>query len=407
MPLLLPRLSALLGRLADRPAGPLVALWLLAQAWALRHGPVQVYDSVRYLRHAALLVAGRGAEASAHHVRYVGYALYLSGFLRVSVSLWAPVLGQVLLNGLATTAYFRTLRRLLRPLTGNAVRIAAAATAFTLAWPDLQRFSAYILTESLFSSAVLLAGWALARAVRPPRFSAGRWLTAALALALVTLARPNGFLVPMAAAVAGLAWAWRHASPARRTALAVGSVGVLVAAGPLLNWVAHTYHLIDTYAHGAVISGYEGWLVRPSGPLVLPDAGLPQLERVAAFAAAQPGYFGRLAAAKVFAFVLYVKPFWSLGHIALAAVGLWPAWVLAGRGLRSPALPSGARWFAGALLAGQAALVALTVEDWDARFLTPMLPLVFGLAAVGLADWRRREPRVARLPTEPAGDAQE
>ena len=371
----LPRISAVLARLADRPAGPLALLWL----WALRHGPVEVYDSARYLHHAAQLVTGRGAEVSAHSARYVGYALYLSGFLRISPSLWLPVFGQVLLSALTTAAYFSTVRR----LAGGAVRPAALATALTLAWPDLQRFSAYILTESLFASAVLFAGWALARAAYAPRLSVGRWLVAALGLAAVTLARPNGFLVPAAAAVAGLAWVWRRAGGMRRVALALGSLAAALAAWPLLNAAARTYHLIETYGRGAIISGYKGWLVRPDAPLVLPPVDLPQLHRVAAFAAAQPGYFARLAGAKVLAFVAYVKPFWSSGHIALAVLVIWPAWVLAVRGLRSRAVPVGARWFTGALLGGQAAIVAFTVEDWDARFLTPLLPLVFGLAALG------------------------
>ncbi|MBC7446875.1 MAG: hypothetical protein H7330_02330 [Hymenobacteraceae bacterium] len=397
---LVPLLTTGLGRLTGRPAGPLGLLWLAAQAWALRHGPVEVYDSARYLHHAALLATGHGADATAHNARYVGYALYLSFFTRWNMGLWAPVLGQVLITGLATIACFRTVRRIARGVAWP----APVVTAAVLVWPDLQRFSAYILTESLFASAVMLASWALARAAYSPRRHLGRWLVVALALTAVTLARPNGFLVPAAAVVAGLAGAWRRAGAGGRLALVLGSAIATAAAGPALNAAAHTYHLMETYARGHIISGYTGWLVRPTAPLLIPSAALPQLQRVAAFAAAQPGYFARLAGAKVLAFVAYVKPFWSAGHVVLAAVVLWPAWVLAARGLRNEAVPVGARWFAGALLASQAAVVALTVEDWDARFLTPLLPIVFGLAALGLAD-RRDRPSRALPPPEPAGPA--
>lgn len=403
--------SRLTDRLAACPAVPLALLWLAAQAWALRHGPVTVYDSVRYLRHAALLAAGHGADASAHDARYVGYALYLSLFERWNLALWAPVLGQVLLSGLATLAYFGTVRRL--AFQGNsspnrgAAQSAFLATGAVLAWPDLQRFSAYILTESLFTSAVLLAGWALARAAYASRPAGGRWLVVALALTAVTLARPNGFLVPAAAAVAGLTWAWQRADARGRAALALGASAAAIFAWPLLNIVARTYSLMETYAHGQVISGYDGWLVRPAAPLMVPAAEHSQLHRVAAFAAAQPGYFARLAGAKVLAFVAYIKPFWSVGHIAVAVAVIWPAWVLAARGLRNAAVPAGARWFAGALLTGQAAVVALTVEDWDARFLTPLLPVVFGLAALGLANRRdRNRPGAPLPPSEPAGRAE-
>ncbi len=376
--------------LTARPGWLLAAVWLVVQVWSLRHGPVEVYDSVRYLRHAGLLAEGRGGEAPAHYQRYLGYALYLSGFVGAGVSLWAPVAGQVLLNGLATAAYYRTLRR----LAGRAAP-AGLATTIVLLWPDLQRYSAYILTESLFTSAVLLAMWALARAAygavpgavsgaAPGLNAAGRWLLVGVALLVATLARPNGFLVPAAAAVAGLAWSWRALGPVGRGGLVLGGLGAAAALWPLLNVAAATYSLIGTYVRGDVIGGYPGWHIQPTAPLTLPPEGLPQLERIAAFAAAQPGYLGRLAAAKVAAFVLYIKPFWSTAHNIVAAAVLWPAWVLAARSLGRRAVPVGARWFAGALLAGQAAMVAVTIEDWDARFLTPLLPVVFGLAALEL-----------------------
>ena len=412
----MPKLPAILltwlARLGARPVGPLALLWLAAQAWALRHGPVVVYDSARYLRHAALLAAGRGAEAPAHYAGYVGYGWYLSLFEQMGLSpaaLWAPVLGQVLLNGAATLAWYDAVRR----LTADR-RAAFLATAAVLAWPDLQRFSAYILTESLFTSALLLALWALARVAYPGRFPSSVEtpptiffypltnrhrgpetrapaltllpfaLFTLLTLATVALIRPNGFLVPGTALAAGLLWAWGRAGKLGKAGLLVALLGGVAALWPALNRAAGSYHLIETYVRGQLISGYTGWLVRPAAPLVLPPVTLPKLQQVAWFAAHQPAYFGRLAAGKVLAFVAYAKPFWSASHIGLSVAVLWPAWLLAARGLRRPTLPVGARRFAAALLLGQAAVVALTIEDWDARFLTPLLPIVFGLAVVGL-----------------------
>jgi hypothetical protein len=363
-------------------------LWVFVQAWALRHGPIEVYDSARYLRHAALLAHGQGTDAPAHHQRYIGYALYLSAFVRYNLPLWWPVAGQVLLNGAATLAYFRTIRR----VTNGQSAPAVAATFLTLLWTDLQRFSAYILTESLFTSALLLALAALTWALYTPRTTAvhsvGRGLLVVSALIAVTVARPNGFLVPAAAAFAGLAWAWRAAHRWGRAILVVAVAGAGVAVWPVLNIASATYGLIETYCRGDIIGGYPGWHIRAAAPLLVPAENLPQLTRVAAFAAAQPSYFGQLALAKIGAFILYVKPFWSPAHNIAAALILWPAWFFAARGLRQHVVRSEVQWFASALLLGQAAMVAVTIEDWDARFLTPLLPLVFGLAALG---WRNME----------------
>ena len=62
---------------------------------------------------------------------------------------------------------------------------------------------------------------------------------------------------------------------------------------------------------------------------------------------------------------------------------LWPLYYLAVRGARRAVwLPARAFLVAVPLL--QAAIVMLTVDDYDVRFLAPVLPFVFVLAAIEL-----------------------
>ena len=68
---------------------------------------------------------------------------------------------------------------------------------------------------------------------------------------------------------------------------------------------------------------------------------------------------------------------------------LWPAYWLAARATRRAGIWQPARVFLAAIFLLQAAIIMLTVDDWDVRFLAPVLPAVFVLAALELQQlWR-------------------
>lgn len=353
----------------------LVLLWAAAQVWFLRDGPRVVYDSHRYLGYAQQLTDGWGIGTT-HNVRYLGYAAYLSIFQRLGLGLWPMVLGQVLLNGLATLAFYRAMHR----LAPHDWRPAVLATALVVAWPDLQRFNAYLLTESLFASTVMLTFWIVMRV----RHWSDAWLTLP-PLVLAIVLRPNGFLVPIAVLAAGFRWAWQRSNRKQRLGLLVGIRIIELSTVFLINPVLRTYHVIETYARGQIIGGYKAWLVYPTAPLVLPAPDRLPLVRMWLFMWEQPGFFFKLAGFKLLAFMAYVKPYWSMPHQVVGALVIWPAWLLAGWALR---IASPGRLFLGTLLIGQASIVLLTIENWDSRFLTPLLPALFALAALGV-PWRR------------------
>ncbi len=86
-----------------------------------------------------------------------------------------------------------------------------------------------------------------------------------------------------------------------------------------------------------------------------------QLERVYYFAVHNPGFLLQLMLRKLFAFFSRREGVWLPARAFLVAVPLL-----------------------------QAAVVMLTVEDWDVRFLAPVLPFIFVLAALGLAKEKER-----------------
>ncbi|MDB5270652.1 MAG: hypothetical protein JWP58_3692 [Hymenobacter sp.] len=359
----------------------LAGLWVLVQLVQLRkfHGPYFANDSARYLAYAAN-IAERGYFEPGHNLRYVLYPLFQSLWLRLGLGRWGIVAGQMAISALATRAIYQGTRRLSQGRRGA----AALATLLFIAWPDIQPFNVFLLTESLFISLVALSFSAFTR------LQSGRrqdWLWLIIILILTALARPNGFLVAMAAALAGLD-ALRRA-PDRRPWRA--ALVALVLLSPLL-WLAlnhqlATYYLMDTYQRGELIFRYQLWAVHQAAPLNMPPPGTGPVARVVYFGVHNPLYLGRLMLGKLFVFVSYLKPHYSLAHRVIGVLVLWPAYWLAARGARRASIWRPARVFLAAIFLLQTAIIMLTVDDWDVRFLAPVLLTVFVLASLEITGW--------------------
>ncbi|AMR28624.1 hypothetical protein A0257_16975 [Hymenobacter psoromatis] len=393
-----PVLSDPIRRLWPQHRWLLLGLWLLVQAAFLlkSHGPRVLNDTHSFLDYATNLAAHGhyqpepGAVAGTiennglqnfeyeHNQRYILYPWYLSVWLRLGAGLWGVVLGQSVISGLAAAALYAAVRR----LAGGRRGAAALATALFLGWPDIQVFNCELLTESLFISLSVLCFWALVR-VR------GGWragLTLAVLLVLTALARPNGFVLTAAAGVAGLAALY----VARRGLFWVAMGGGVLAVPLVVWWLNHqlvSYFIVETYTRGELMFATPVWAIHPSAPLVLPPAGIGQMSRVLYFAAHNPGFLARLMLGKLLVFFSSIKPYYSLAHKLISVLLLWPLYYLAVRGARRVAVWPPARAFLAAVPLLQAAIVMLTVDDYDVRFLAPVLPFVFALAALTMGEW--------------------
>jgi hypothetical protein len=359
--------------------------WLLAGLWVLLqiaflvryHGPHFANDSAPYLDYAHN-IAERGYFEPGHYRRYILYPLFESLFLRLGWGWWGIVGGQLVLAGLAARALYGATRRL---TPGGGRRAAALATALFILWPETQQFNAYLLTESLFISLSVLA---LAAFVQARRGRPGDYLLLVALLLLCALARPNGFVVGMAAALAGLL-SLAHRPDKRPLGLVLL---VLLALSPvlwrLLNYQLATYTLIETYQRGDLIFLVKDWAVHAARPLVLPPPGLSPVGRLAYFYWHNPVVGLRLVLGKLFVFASGLKPHYSLLHKLMSVLLLWPCYWLAARAARQRQVWRPARLLLVLVPVLQAGIVMLTVDDYDVRFLAPVLPFVFVLAALQL-----------------------
>ncbi|RPD46343.1 hypothetical protein DNI29_15200 [Hymenobacter sediminis] len=362
----------------------LTLLWLLTQviSWHVNHSPHPYGDSGHYLRYAQQ-IADQGNLMREHHNRYMGYALFLSVFLKLGLGLTAMALGQYALSGLAAVALYRAVRQLAK----GAWEPAFLATTLYIGWFEVQSFNAFLLTESVFTSLLLLSFWAVGRA----RTKAG-WATALLILLITVSVRPNGF-VALAAAVLVVAILIRQRASHRvQWSVGVGCVLLLPVAWIALNQLLLTFRLIATYQEGMVIFMYKDILMHPTEPLTLPPPEAAPVLRLAYFILHNPRYFGQLAIWKLIFFMGFPKPYFSALHILWNLTVLPVLYWLAIRALALRQVARTMRVFLAAVILLQACIVTLTVEDYDVRFSGPVLPYMFALAALGaMPIWQKME----------------
>src|SRR5207244_60238 len=131
------------------------------------------------------------------------------------------VLTQMVVAALALLAQYDLGRRLAGSLGGV---VAGALLALN---PEIARWHAFILTDSLYISLVILACWAIHRAAA----RRGGWYASAFALVVAAaLMRPNGWVFfPIAAGY----WSFRALSSPGRRWLAGLAILLLCAAAPL------------------------------------------------------------------------------------------------------------------------------------------------------------------------------
>jgi hypothetical protein len=350
--------------------------WLLMQLWLWNsYGVKLVPDSVvRYIPYATEFAA-TGTLAGGHDDRYIGYILFLALFKKLKFGLTAAVLVQVAISGLAVICFYN----LIKSLTHHSTVSPFVATLLLITWKDVQYLNYYILTESLFTSSIIILFYLLTRA----RATSGYFL-AMLAALLPTALRPNGFIALVAAVGYITALNWKHI---KRYRFETGTAaGFLLTAILLIldKYLLSTFKLIETYARGEIIYASNLFAVTSPEPLVIPPAHLSPLFRLAIFVADQPAFFLELLFTKLLLFILYIKPYYSLFHNLSIILIIYPLYVFAIRYITSSRGKAPSKIFAATLFALQAAIVALTVEDWDSRFIIPMLPLVMIMGISGL-----------------------
>jgi hypothetical protein len=325
-------------------------------------------DSSRYIGGVEGLLAGR--LPGGYGWTYAGYIAVVAVMQVIGAGLPGVVGLQIGVAGLAGLAVASLGATLGGPLAG------VVGGTFLLVNPDVIQWHRYILTDSLYTSAVVIVVWVLWRAAERRGWWYGRAL---LVLLPASMLRPTGLLLlPVAAAF----WGVRGALARDWIGVALGVIGIV---GTVLLVFSPSVHDTAgklpgyTLRSGRVIYQQSAFQVEMPADVTSGGAGwLADL----GYVGRHPGSTLALGARRVAVELAHVRPYYRIGHNGLIVAVLLPLYTLAAIGIA-------ATWrhplthLLLVVIAAHMLLVAVALADYDGRFLVHVLGPFGVLAAAG------------------------
>ena len=360
---------ALHPRLNKQVAG-LFLLWLSINTFTLLHRGIYLEgESAKYIREANFYLANGRVSTPNFWLYFVQIGL-IAACIKTHLSLAWIVALQLLLNGAATIAFFKTLSHLFPNKT-----LAFIGTGLLLITYPYQEFNTFLYTESLFYSFTLILSCYL---IRMRALSARNLLPVFAGLILICFTRPSGLLFLPPVFLYLFFMFFRHWSIPKK----MGLLGLLTVAFLLfLNKALGSGGELDfmlPFRDERIICGVP--TLRGFLPIQTTAQG-NSLYGLLYYVIHNPSQFLRMACLRTLAFFGLYRNYFSLGHnlyllvffqsihaAALASLGYWVkvrpyplVFFLSAIGLT---------WLT----------VIMTCDDWHNRFYLTICPFLIILA---------------------------
>ncbi len=333
-------------------------------------------DAPRYLDGAQRMLTG--TPLTDRQLGYFGYSAVLAALEWLHLGAHAVLWVQLILACAAAFAAWALGRRLGGPRTGLICGL------LWVGFLDIQRWNFYLLTDGPFIAAVMICAYLVVAA------DGREWrglIDAVAAVVAMASIRINGIVY--AAFFAAFLF-MGLSDRLRRSALVLlmaGAFLILPISREVFGFVARPQEQGDLVRQGTYEYMIQGHIIWNTTFTPMPPAGDPSgsgLRDAVAYVARNPVAVSKLYALRLVHYVFGYNPRYSSPHIliniatfttlyAFAAVGLAIVW-------------KRSRWIAS--LAGlwlcQAAVVIVTVGDYDNRYSLHAVPVLLPFAAVGI-----------------------
>lgn len=345
-----------------------MCLWVLVQMVLFLKSGVKIsVDSPLYISGAMDWMGGN--LPNGRNIWYSSYSAFIAGVFWFGGDAKAVVVIQLLFSGIAAGCLYALAIEWFDRTS------AILVVLFYSLWIPLQEWNTFVYTESLFTSCCIISLAALTKSKNTWQYV----LSTGLILFTFFL-RPTGF-----AFAVGLICYFLYSIGSRSSKIkrAVFIVLTLLSA-VVLSLMLKDYTLIESYSKAEIIYPNISLGLEVPTNLYIPAQDHSTLVRVIQFAFYNPVYFMKLVGLKLLLFIGNVKPYFSWLHNMLIVVFVYPLYWFAMKGFIHFPKPRKEKYFIAGFVIVQALAVALTTENWDGRFLIPILPFIFLLAAWGL-----------------------
>lgn len=337
----------------------IIALHLLFLALlAGQQGVLDDKEALKYIGAAQDLLNGDGTDLLGRYRAYGGYILFLVPF--VAVGLPTLAVGAQIAMGIAAAM---ALDRLVVRYSGSRVAGRMAMAVYLLAHP-IQQWTLSLYSEGLFVPLVVVF---LERALRP---GAARAPLALLAL-LTVFTRPTGILFVAPALLLSRSGPCARAMPGVRWTATAALVPAMLFL-PALNReqlavVAGSHVICGMPEHGPDAALFAGRTLAEAQAFVVDRH--------------EAAYWASLGLRRLASLFNPQRTYHSGMHNLLSALVLllYPLALIGARHVRR----SDALAVLSAALVLNALLIALTYDEWNGRFLAPLLPAIIFFAAIG------------------------
>lgn len=345
-----------------------------------------VDDSPRYLNYTQELRSGI-FFIDPHNIWYIGYPIFMVLVRTIHDSLRMVIFSQYLLSFLALYAVYFTSYQLF-----NNYSTAFWTALLYIMFFEISIYNSYILCESFFVSMTCFSVFLLAKWFKKES-SLFNLLFGIPILLLTISAKPTGIVI-LAAIAAQMYYLFFNKLEITFLRILFGLL-LIIPIFFLANKMLTTFGFINEYIRGDIIFGmfqfrsspfYDLLTISRPEIIYIPDANYPPIIRLVLFVIFNPIYWGKLFFSKLFFFFFHIRPFWSTWHNIYSLVYLTPVYFFTFQALLSKKVNFEIKLFVAVYVLLHGFIVGLMTEDWDGRFLIPILPVLVIPAGLGLAS---------------------
>ncbi len=353
--------------------------WMVIQVFAFFiFGISTPIDTGLYLENAHSILTDDWP--SGREFFYTSYSFLLAVLLLLQIKIEAIIIIQIIVGVWAVFAVYK----ITQSITHGNFTAFLAAMLYT-GWFEFQQWNQIVYTDALFANGVVITLYLLMIARTP-----WQQVMVFLLIIFVALLRPPGvgFVVALGCSLIFGSHIFTRGSVLLKTVLITA---VLLIAGIAVKAVLAVFvdSFIDSYSKAEIIYPDISLGIAPPDHLIIPNENQMPIVRLTLFIVFNPVYFLKISALKAALFLGHAKPYYSLLHNLYILLYLGATYFFALWGMRR--FPDRRLGIFMLLFTGfQVTTVALTSENWDGRFLLPVLPWVFIAAAVGVSGFRQK-----------------
>ncbi len=362
------------------------AYFLVNSVLFVQQGVKVVNDTHRYIGYATELQSGFYFDP--HNFWYIGYSLYILIIQLVGGSYGLIIAGQYLLNFIAVFALYQSCI-----LVWQSKKGALITVLLFILFIDVSSWNSYVLTESLYTSFICFSLYGLA-VIHKGNKSFWYAILIGGTVLFTSIIKPTGIALLgalLSVSVYVLLNQVRNFT-VKITSIFLISVALLLLANRMLT----TFQVMENYQIGEVIyatttvaNNYQvdGLILNTPENIYRPPENYAPLVKVVSFFFHHPVYWLQLFFTKTFYLLAHVRPFWSFSHNLFSVVFLVPCYIGLTLGMLSKKNKPVVTIFVLTYLFLHIFSIGVTSDDWDGRFLIPMLPVVFSCAAQAIVSF--------------------